>query len=158
MEYYNIKITLKADTFFIHSSKIRVRSNKARKKRLLKFLKIGTTVYQFWVKRFKNKQLIKFFTISLKDIEKVLKVRKKTDSKQYFNKFYQDRKYLDIFTKAKNKNLPPFQRPEINHGIDLEKIDKKDVEVLWGLLYNISQKKLLILRKELIRFLDKGFI
>ena len=46
----------------------------------------------------------------------------------------------------------------INHKIKLEKINGRDAEVLWDPLYNISRKELLILRKELIKLLDKEFI
>ena len=147
MEHYDIRIVSKADIFFIYLSRIRVRSNKVRKKRSLKFLKIGITIYQSWVKRFKDKQLIELFAISLKNIKKVLKVRKKINLRQYFSKFYQDREYLDIFIKIESKSLPSLQKSEINHKINLEKIDKKDTEVLWRSLYNISQEKLLMLKK-----------
>ena len=79
MEHHDIRITPKTDIFFIHSSRTRVKSNKAKKKRSLKLLKIRATAYQSWVKRSKDGQSIKLFTISLKDIKKALKVRKKTD-------------------------------------------------------------------------------
>ena len=46
----------------------------------------------------------------------------------------------------------------MDYRIDLEKINKKNLEVLWKFLYNISQEKLLILKKELIKLLNKGFI
>ena len=45
IKHHDIKIILKADIFFIHSSKIKIRSNKAGKKRLLKLLKIEITAY-----------------------------------------------------------------------------------------------------------------
>ena len=94
----------------------------------------------------------------MKDIKKALKVRKKIDPKQYLSKFYQDRGYLDIFIKAESEGLSPLQGLGVDHGIDLEKINKKDAEVPWGSLYNMSQEKFLILKKELIRLLDKDFI
>ena len=46
----------------------------------------------------------------------------------------------------------------IDHEIELEKVNKKDIEVLWGPLYNISREELLVLRKELIKLLNKRFI
>ena len=46
----------------------------------------------------------------------------------------------------------------IDHEIELEKVNKKDTEVLWGPLYNISREELLVLRKELIKLLNKRFI
>ena len=57
-------------------------------------------------------------------------MRKKIDPRQYFNKFYQDREYLDIFTKTENENLPFFQGSGVDHKINLKKVDKKDAEVL----------------------------
>ena len=48
--------------------------------------------------------------------------------------------------------------PGIDHEIELEKVNGRDAEVLWGPLYNMSREELLVLRKELIRLLDKGFI
>ena len=48
--YYNIKIALKINIFFIYFSETKIRTNKKRKKRLLNFLKIGITVFQFWIK------------------------------------------------------------------------------------------------------------
>ena len=45
MEYHDIKIILKTNIFFIYLLRIRIRSNKVKKKRLLKFLEIGVTVY-----------------------------------------------------------------------------------------------------------------
>ena len=85
-------------------------------------------------------------------------MKKKVDPRQYLNKFYQDRRYLDLFIKTKNRNLPSFQKSGIDHEIDLEKINKKNPEIPWRLLYNMSWKELLMLRKELIKLLNKDFI
>ena len=88
MEYYNIRIVLKTDIFFIYLLRIRIKSNEAGKKRLLKFLEIKITAYQFWVARSNDGQSIKLFIIFLKDIKKALRIKKKTDSRQYLSKFY----------------------------------------------------------------------
>jgi hypothetical protein len=37
-------------------------------------------------------------------------------------------------------------------------MDRKELEVPWGYIYNMSRDKLLVLRKTLIEYLDKGFI
>ena len=50
------------------------------------------------------------------------------------------------------------RKPGIDYKIKLKKINKRDTEVLWGPLYNIFKEELLILKKKLIRLLDKGFI
>ena len=129
MKHYNIKIILKTNTFFIYLLKIRVRNNKIRKKRSLKLLKIKIITYQFQVARSKDKQLIEFFTIFLKDIKKALKMKKKIDPRQYLNKFYQNREYLDLFIKTESEGLLSFQKSGVDYGIDLKKINKKDIEV-----------------------------
>ncbi|EFQ89374.1 hypothetical protein PTT_14377, partial [Pyrenophora teres f. teres 0-1] len=55
--------------------------------------------------------------------------------------------------------MPPLRGPEIDYWIELEK-DKngKEKELPWGPLYNMSRGELLVLRKELISLLDKGWI
>ena len=57
-------------------------------------------------------------------------MKKKVDFRQYFSKFYQDRGYLDLFTKTENRNLLSFQKLEIDYEIDLEKVNKKDFKIL----------------------------
>jgi hypothetical protein len=37
-------------------------------------------------------------------------------------------------------------------------VDRKELEVPWGRIYNMSRDELLVLRKTLIEYLDKGFI
>ena len=58
-----------------------------------------------------------------------------------------------------SNTLPPFCGPRVDHRIKLEK-DKEgqELKVPWGPLYNMSQDKLLVLRKTLNKLLDKGFI
>ena len=51
-----------------------------------------------------------------------------------------------------------FQKLKIDYGIDLEKVNKKDIEVFWEFLYNIFWEELLVLKKKLIKFLNKDFI
>ena len=85
-------------------------------------------------------------------------MKKKTNLKWYLNKFYQNKRYLDLFIKVKSEDLLSLQRPEINHKINLKKVDRKDIEILWKPLYNMSQEKLLMLKKELIKLLNKSFI
>jgi hypothetical protein len=64
-----------------------------------------------------------------------------------------------IFDPETAARIPPLRGPEIDHRIELEK-DKegKEKEPPWGPLYNMSRGELLVLRKELISLLDKGWI
>ena len=50
------------------------------------------------------------------------------------------------------------RRSGIDHEIKLEKVNRKDIKVLLNPLYNISRGKFLILKKKLIKLLDKRFI
>ena len=50
------------------------------------------------------------------------------------------------------------KKPKIDYKIKLKKINKKDIKISWNPLYNISRKKLLILKKKLIKLLNKKFI
>jgi hypothetical protein len=53
----------------------------------------------------------------------------------------------------------PRHRSGINHAIELEKNEfRKEKDVPWGPLYNITKKELLMLRKTLTDHLDKGWI
>ena len=55
--------------------------------------------------------------------------------------------------------MPPLRGPEIDHRIELEKDENgKEKEPPWGPLYNMSRGELLVLRKELISLLNKGWI
>ena len=53
MNHHDVRIALKVGTLFIHSSRARVMSNKGRKwksSKLLKLLEIGAIAYQSWLK------------------------------------------------------------------------------------------------------------
>jgi hypothetical protein len=67
--------------------------------------------------------------------------------------------HLSTFDRQEAETLPPLQGSGIDHVIELEKgPDGKEPELLWGPLYNMPQDKLLVLRKTLTGYLDKGFI
>ena len=101
---------------------------------------------------------MELFAVSLADIQKTLRPKKRVDLKELLSKFYQDKDYFDLFIKTDSKGLPLLKKSGINHEIKLEKINRRDIEVLWDSLYNISREELLVLKKELIRLLDKRFI
>jgi hypothetical protein len=53
----------------------------------------------------------------------------------------------------------PLYRPEVNHAIKLEKDElNKKRNVPWGPLYSMTKEELLVLRKTLIDYLEKGWI
>ena len=93
----------------------------------------------------------------MKDIQKALEPKKKVDHQAMLPKAHKHLAWLfDPKTAAK---LPPLRGPEIDHRIELEKDQSgKEKEPPWGPLYNMSKQELLVLRKELISLLDKGWI
>ena len=99
------------------------------------------------------------FAASLADIDKALKPKPKVTRAEVLAalpKEYQE--YIDAFDPEKIASLPP-HRPGIDIEIVLEKdAEGKDKEVPWGPLYSMSRDELLVLRKELTSYLDKGFI
>ena len=101
---------------------------------------------------------MELFAIFLINIQKTLRLKKKINLKEFFSKFYQDKDYFNLFTKTDNKRLFLLKEPRINHKIKLKKVNRKDIEVSWSSLYNISREEFLILKKELTKLLNKGFI
>jgi hypothetical protein len=63
-----------------------------------------------------------------------------------------------LFEPDNAKSLPPHCGEGINHKIKLVRANRKEPEIPWGPLYNMSQEELVVLRKELNELLDKNFI
>ncbi|XP_044717391.1 reverse transcriptase (RNA-dependent DNA polymerase) domain-containing protein [Hirsutella rhossiliensis] len=80
---------------------------------------------------------VRIFAASLKDIEKALTPRKKSDPREKLPRHYHE--YLSVFDRDQADQLPPRQPP-------------------WGPLYGMSREELIVLRKTLTELLDKGFI
>ena len=99
---------------------------------------------------------VKVFAASLADITKALRMKTVTDPRTKLPQQYHE--FLNVFNKERSDRLLPVRGKEIDHKIELEKQDGKDPEVLWGPLYKMSQDELLILRKTLTEYLNKGFI
>jgi len=56
------------------------------------------------------------------------------------------------------EKLPPLRKEDTDHQIKLEEVNEKEPKVPWGPLYNMTRKKLLVLRKTLTELLNKQFI
>ncbi|KAM4067998.1 integrase core domain-containing protein [Hirsutella rhossiliensis] len=99
---------------------------------------------------------VRIFAASLKDIEKALTPRKKSDPREKLPRHYHE--YLSVFDRDQADQLPP-RRPGCDHKIQLERgPDDKEKEPPWGPLYGMSREELIVLRKTLTELLDKGFI
>ncbi|KAM4062023.1 reverse transcriptase (RNA-dependent DNA polymerase) [Hirsutella rhossiliensis] len=84
---------------------------------------------------------VRIFAASLKDIEKALTPRKKSDPREKLPRHYHE--YLSVFDRDQADQLPP-RRPGCDHKIQLERTAVGTI--------------LIVLRKTLTELLDKGFI
>ena len=91
------------------------------------------------------------------DINKTLKIKSHTNSQTKLLKQYHQ--YFDVFDRKKANKLSSLWNEETNHDIKLI-IDKNEKawELSWESLYNMIKNKLLILRKTLMKYLNKNFI
>ena len=93
---------------------------------------------------------IELFAATMRDIEKALQPKTRTDPAAALPPEYHD--YLDVFSQAEADKLPPHR--DADHKIDLEpgKVPP------YGPLYGMSQDELKVLKKFLDENLEKGFI
>ena len=96
------------------------------------------------------------FAASLADINKALRTKTRIDPRTKLPRQFHE--FLDVFSKEQAEKLPPLRGPGVDHEIQLEMVDRKDPQVPWGPLYNMSRDELLVLRKTLTEYLDKGFV
>jgi hypothetical protein len=104
----------------------------------------------------RKSQKAQVFAASMADINKALKVKRKTDPATKLPAHFHD--LLKAFDPKEAEKLPPRRGPGVDHAITLEEVDGKKAEVPWGPLYSMSRDELLVLRKTLTELLDKGFI
>ena len=96
-------------------------------------------------------QGIQVFSASMADIQKTLEQKQHRDPKEHAPEWLLP--VIDAFDRAKADVLPP-HRPGIDHAIEIE--DGKTPPT--SPLYSMSKEQLLVLRKTLTDYLDKGFI
>lgn len=106
-------------------------------------------------KRLPNVQV---FSASLNDIAKALEKTKKTKTDPRTKLPPQFWDFLETFTPTDLDKVPPFRGEGIDHKIELTQEDGKEATVPWGPLYNMSHDELLVLRKTLTEYMDKGWI
>jgi hypothetical protein len=116
---------------------------------------VSAAAFMTTVRRCQRLKKSQVFSASLADINKALAVKTRTDPAKVLPKQYSD--FLQLFDYTEAEKLPP-HRGEADHHIELEKVDGKEPEVPWGRMYNMSRDELLVLRKTLTEYLDKGFI
>jgi len=79
-------------------------------------------------KKEEKQKKIEMFSISMTDIEKVLILQKKTDSRTiFFNHYHQ---FLNVFNCMMTEKLPFLKEEDTDHQIELEKMNEKKLKVL----------------------------
>jgi hypothetical protein len=110
-----------------------------------------------------KKEYTQVIAIFMKDINKALfKLDRRNpvnNSEKVRKKFPKKLKRLKRCFDNDEGTAILLHRPGRNHAIPLEKDEqRRERDVLWGPLYGISRKELLVLRKTLTDLLDKGWI
>ena len=91
------------------------------------------------------------------DINKTFKIKLYINSQTKLSEQYYQ--YLNVFNKKKVDKFLLFWDEEINHDIELiTNRNEKTQKLSWESLYNMIKNKLLILKKTLMKYLDKDFI
>jgi hypothetical protein len=145
----------KEDTLIIRSSNTRVRSH-SDSTTIIDIKEVSAVSFSFLAKRAKRNGT-QTFAASMADIEKALAKKKRTDPRTKLPEVYRD--WLDVFDREQANKLPPHRGPGVDHAIKL--IPDKNgnqPELPWGPLFAMSREELLVLRKTLTEYLDKGFI
>jgi transposase InsO family protein/predicted aspartyl protease len=146
----------KKPSLFVHSTGTRIWNRTVRKYRFLDCIQVAATTFgRIWKQR-KRSPGVEVFATTLKDIEKALEVRTRKDPKQAVPKWL--RKFLPLFDRTKAEELPPLRGKAVDHAIEIEDKNGKPQQPPWGPLYGMSKGELLVLRKTLTEYLDKGFI
>ena len=159
MEDQDVVVAPRRGYLTIKSTGVCVRNNNFKKGNVnIQHAQVSSSVFIGLVRRARKQPepSTKIFAASLKDIEKALAVKKRTDPGVKLPEHYHE--YLSLFDMKVADQLPP-HRPGIDHKIELEKDENgREKTAPWGPLYNMSREELLLLRKTLTQYLDKNFI
>ena len=58
-----------------------------------------------------------------------MRLKKRINLKEFFNKFYWDKDYFDLFIKTDSEGLSLLKKSGIDYKIKLEKVNRRDTEV-----------------------------
>ncbi|KAI0992479.1 hypothetical protein K3495_g15706, partial [Podosphaera aphanis] len=119
-------------------------------------VQVSAVAFDFLSKSYSRKNKVQVFAASMKDINKALEGKKRSDPAFKLPSHYHE--FLDVFDYKKADSLPPLRGEGIDHKIETEATNGEDPKIPWGPLYSMSRDELLVLRKTLTELLDKGFI
>jgi hypothetical protein len=156
MDRNSVRLAFAKKSIYISSSRTRVRSKEGRRPPA-PLRQINATAFMAWKNRSRSSPGIKVFAASLADIQKALQPKHQSpDALTKIPKYLWDLK--KVFSREESDKLPPHRGPKVDHAIELMTEDGKEQEPPWGPLYSMSREELLVLRKELTSYLDRGFI
>ncbi len=155
MDRQQVTVAPAKKSIFIHASQVRIRSREG-KKPLPKLEQIDAKAFHAWASRSKKDKSVQVFAASMADIQKALKPKSRIDPRERLPKYLHPE--YKFFSKEESDKLPPLRGSSVDHSIEIVERDGKPAEVPYGPLYSMSRDELLVLRKELTAYLDKGFI
>ncbi len=125
------EIILNADRAFltIEFTETIVWNRKASAESKFNHVIMSATFFTNLIQKKKEKQKkIEVFLISIINIEKVLTSQKKTNLRTILSDHYHE--FLNVFDHTMTKKLPLLRKEDIDHWIELEEIDEKELKVL----------------------------
>ena len=116
---------------------------KAQPKTALRYLQVSAASFCMLAKaKTKKNAGAQVFAASMRDIEKALSSKPKTDPLTKLPPQYHG--FADVFDAREAEKLPPVRGTGIDHEIELEEVDGKKPVVPWGPLYSMSRDELLV--------------
>ena len=156
MKKNNVRLSAKYDALSIGPRKLIVKNALRETRTTLDCNMVSAAAFSLLAHRRTKRKGIQVFSATMADIEKALRIKTLTDPRTKLPQHYHD--FLDVFSRTEAEKLPPFRGKGIDHSIELELQNGVRPEVPWGPLYNMSRDELLVLRRTLTEYLDKGFI
>jgi len=170
MNKNDVTIATKKNTMYIHVSRTRVKSTEGRSphnRHDIGLVLLDAPAFSMHIRQAASPENKKkpegerthVFTATMADIDKALRGKTRIDPRTVLPDDPEYLKRLHIFDEVAANELPPHRGPGVDLTINLEKDENgKEREVPWGPLYNMTKEELLVLRQELTKLLDKGFI
>ena len=156
MKRNNVRLAAKQDTLTLDAGDLKVQNALRGARTSLDCQMISAAAFSLLAHQRKRKKGSQVFSATMADIEKALAIKTPTDPRTKLPKHFHE--FLDVFNRTDAEKLPPLRGKGIDHAIELEQQGNVRPEVPWGPLYNMSRDELLVLRRTLTEYLDKGFI
>jgi predicted aspartyl protease len=156
MKRNNVRLTAKRDTLTLGPWNLQVQNALREARTSLDYQMVSATAFSLLAYKRTKRRGVQVFSATMADIEKALAVKTLTDPRTKLPKHFHE--FLDVFDRTDAEKLPPLRGKGIDHAIELDQQGNVRPEVPWGPLYNMSRDELLVLRRTLTEYLDKGFI